>query len=192
MSQTDHAPETFSATGTVGLDHILNGGFTPNRLYLIEGDPGAGKTTLAICYLLEGAKHGEPGMYLTLSESREEIDAVARSHGWSLDAINTVELVASEDALTPDSQYTMYHPAETELAETTKSILEAVERFKPRRVVIDSLSELRLLAQTRSATAGRFWPSSSSSPGGSVPCCCWTTAAPRTTTSRCAASRTGC
>lgn len=67
MSQTDHAPETFSATGTVGLDHILNGGFTPNRLYLIEGDPGAGKTTLAICYLLEGAKHGEPGMYLTLS-----------------------------------------------------------------------------------------------------------------------------
>ena len=136
-----------SATGTAGLDHVLGGGFTPNRLYLIEGDPGAGKTTLALCYLLEGAKRGERGMYVTLSETREEINAVAASHGWSLDPVHIVELVASEESLTPDSQYTMYHPSETELGETTRKVLEEVERVKPRRVVFDSLSELRLLAQ---------------------------------------------
>ncbi|HEY2588548.1 MAG TPA: ATPase domain-containing protein [Tepidisphaeraceae bacterium] len=136
-----------SATGTAGLDQILGGGFTRNRLYLIEGDPGAGKTTLALCYLLQGAKQGERGMYVTLSETREEINAVAESHGWSLDPIHVVELVASEENLTPDSQYTMYHPSETELGETTRAVLEQVERFKPTRVVFDSLSELRLLAQ---------------------------------------------
>ena len=136
-----------SSTGTEGLDHILGGGFTPNRLYLIEGDPGAGKTTLALCYLLEGARAGEAGLYVTLSETKEELDAVARSHGWSLDPIHLVELVASEESLTPDAQYTMYHPSETELGETTKKVLEEVVRVKPRRVVFDSLSELRLLAQ---------------------------------------------
>jgi circadian clock protein KaiC len=137
-----------SSTGTTGLDQILGGGFTPNRLYLIEGDPGAGKTTLALCYLLEGAKQGETGLYVTLSETREEIESVAQSHGWSVDAIRIVELIASEENLTPDSQYTMYHPSETELGETTKKVLEEVERVKPRRVVFDSLSELRLLAQS--------------------------------------------
>ena len=147
MPTSQNPSETSSATGTPGLDHILDGGFTPNRLYLVEGDPGAGKTTLALCYLLEGAKRGETGLYFTLSESREEVESVASSHGWSLDPIQIVELVASEEALTPDSQYTMYHPAETELAETTRTIIDAVERVKPQRVVIDSLSELRLLAQ---------------------------------------------
>src|SRR5688572_817139 len=142
-------PETngLSTTGSVGLDHILNGGFTPNRLYLIEGDPGAGKTTLALRYLLDGAAKGEAGLYVTLSETREELTDVARSHGWNLDPVHIFELTASEDALTPDSQYTMFHPSETELAETTKAILEQVEQIKPRRVVIDSLSEVRLLAQ---------------------------------------------
>jgi circadian clock protein KaiC len=136
-----------SATGTAGLDQILGGGFTPHRLYLIEGDPGAGKTTLALGYLLEGARRGEKGLYVTLSETREEITSVARSHGWSLDPVHIVELVASEESLTPGSQYTMYHPSETELGETTKAVLDAVEQVKPQRVVIDSLSELRLLAQ---------------------------------------------
>jgi circadian clock protein KaiC len=136
-----------SATGTPGLDQILGGGLTPNRLYLIEGDPGAGKTTLALRYLLQGAEDGESGLYVTLSETKEEIEAVAESHGWSLEAINVVELVASEEDLTPDTQYTMYHPSEAELAETTKAVLDEVERVKPRRVVFDSLSELRLLAQ---------------------------------------------
>ena len=147
QSAAGPSANALSATGTVGLDHVLGGGFTPNRLYLIEGDPGAGKTTLALCYLLEGAKRGETGMYVTLSETKEEINAVAASHGWSLDAVHIVELVASEESLTPDSQYTMYHPSETELGETTRKVLEEVERVKPRRVVFDSLSELRLLAQ---------------------------------------------
>ncbi len=139
--------ETLSASGIEGLDTILNGGLTPNRLYLIEGDPGAGKTTLALRYLLEGAAIGEISLYVTLSETREEINAIARSHGWSLDKIQIFELVAAEESLTPDSQYTMYHPAETELAETTRAVLEEVERVKPRRMVFDSLSEMRLLAQ---------------------------------------------
>ena len=147
MSKPDQSAGTPSATGTAGLDHILGGGFTPHRLYLIEGDPGAGKTTLALRYLLEGANHGETGLYVTLSETAEEINAVAGSHGWSLDGIHLVELVASEESLTPDSQYTMYHPSETELGETTRKVLEEVERVKPRRIVFDSLSELRLLAQ---------------------------------------------
>src|SRR5690242_6029119 len=89
-----------SATGTPGLDQILGGGFTPNRIYLIEGDPGAGKTTLALRYLLQGARVGEAGLYVTLSETREEINAVAESHGWSLEPIRVVELVASEESLT--------------------------------------------------------------------------------------------
>ena len=147
MAKPDESAGAVSATGTEGLDHILGGGFTPNRLYLVEGDPGAGKTTLALRYLLEGARRGEAGLYVTLSETKEEINSVAESHGWSLEAIHVVELVASEESLTPDSQYTMYHPSETELGETTKKVLEEVERVKPRRVVFDSLSELRLLAQ---------------------------------------------
>lgn len=147
MSKSDQSAAPPSATGTAGLDQILGGGFTPNRLYLIEGDPGAGKTTLALRYLLEGAKHGEAGLYVTLSETKEEINAVAESHGWSLEPIHLVELVASEENLTPDSQYSMYHPSETELGETNRAVLDEVERVKPRRVVFDSLSELRLLAQ---------------------------------------------
>ncbi len=136
-----------AASGTVGLDQILGGGLTPNRLYLVEGDPGAGKTTLAMRYLLEGAARGESVLYVTLSETREEITSIAESHGWSLDAVQIFELVAPEESLTPDSQYTMYHPAETELAETTRAVLEEVDRVKPKRVVFDSLSEMRLLAQ---------------------------------------------
>jgi circadian clock protein KaiC len=135
-----------SATGIQGLDDILYGGLTPFRLYLIEGVPGSGKTTLAMQYLLEGARKGEPVLYVTLSETEEELRAMAKSHGWKLDGVTIRELVPPEDALLPAEQYTMFHPAEVELSETMRTILSDVERLKPARVAFDSLSELRLLA----------------------------------------------
>lgn len=137
-----------SATGIAGLDDILGGGLTPNRLYLVEGNPGSGKTTLALQYLFEGRRRGEPGLYVTLSETKAELADVARSHGWSLDGLEVVELVASEADLDLDNQNTMFQPADVELGETTRAVLAEVDRVKPRRVVIDSLSEVRLLAQS--------------------------------------------
>ena len=135
-----------SATGIAGLDDILCGGLTPNRLYLIEGVPGSGKTTLALQFLLHGAKQGESVLYVTLSETDEELRAMARSHDWNMEGVTIRELVPPEESLQPAEQYTMFHPAEVELSETTRTILADVERLKPARVVIDSLSELRLLA----------------------------------------------
>jgi circadian clock protein KaiC len=115
-------------------------------MYLLEGVPGSGKTTLALQFLLEGARRSEPVLYVTLSETEEELRGVADSHGWCLDGITIRELIPSEDSLRPDEQYTMFHPSEVELSETIKTILADVERIKPARVVFDSLSELRLLA----------------------------------------------
>jgi circadian clock protein KaiC len=135
-----------AATGVAGLDDILNGGLTPNRLYLVEGMPGSGKTTLAFQFLMEGVRRGEPVLYVTLSETAEEIRAVAASHGWTLDGISIRELVPSEQSLEPSEQYTVFHPSEVELSDTTKKIVEDVDRLKPARIVFDSLSELRLLA----------------------------------------------
>jgi circadian clock protein KaiC len=135
------------AAGIPGLDNILGGGFTPNRIYLIEGDPGSGKTTLALQYLLEGRRRGESGMYVSLSETKEELDGVARSHGWTLDGIHCHELLPSDESLLPDAQSRLFHPSEVELSDTTRAILGEVERRKPSRVVFDSLSEMRLLAQ---------------------------------------------
>ena len=135
-----------SSTGIPGLDDILCGGFTPNRLYLIEGVPGSGKTTLAMQYLLEGARRGEPVLYVTLSETEEEIRAMALAHAYDLSGVTIRELVPPEESLQPAEQYTMFHPAEVELSETTRTILSDVERLKPARLVFDSLSELRLLA----------------------------------------------
>jgi circadian clock protein KaiC len=135
-----------AATGVEGLDDVLGGGFTPHRTYLIEGVPGSGKTTLALQFLLEGAKRGEPVLYVTLSETEEELRAGAASHGWSLDQIAVRELIAGESSLRAEDQYTMFHPSEVELSETTKTLLQDVERIRPARLVFDSLSELRLLA----------------------------------------------
>ena len=135
-----------AATGIAGLDDILTGGLVPHRLYLVEGMPGSGKTTLAFQFLMEGAQRGEPVLYVTLSETEEEIRAVAASHGWSLEGIAIRELAPSESNLDPGEQYTVFHPSEVELSETTKKVLADVERIKPSRLVLDSLSELRLLA----------------------------------------------
>lgn len=135
------------ATGIEGLDNILEGGFPANRIYLVEGEPGTGKTTLALQFLLEGARCGEPGLYVTLSETKEELKAVAESHGWSLDGFTIYELLPTANSLNPESQYTVFHPSEIELGETTSAVLEEVERIRPRRVVFDSLSEMRLLAR---------------------------------------------
>lgn len=134
------------STGVAGLDDILRGGLTPGRLYLVEGNPGSGKTTLSLQFLLDGVRRGEPTLYVTLSETKRELVAVARSHGWSLDGIDIHEMEASEESLAPDAQLTMFHPSELELGETTKAVLTKVENRKPRRVVFDSLSEMRLLA----------------------------------------------
>ncbi len=135
-----------AATGVEGLDDILRGGFTPNRLFVLEGVPGSGKTTLALQFLLEGVRRGEQVLYVTLSETEEEIREVSASHGWSLDGVTVRELIPPENSLRPDQQYTMFHPSEVELSETTKAIIADVERINPRRIVFDSLSELRLLA----------------------------------------------
>lgn len=133
-------------TGIAGLDAVLGGGLTADRVYLLEGVPGAGKTTIALQFLMEGLRLGETVLYITLSETEEELHAVAASHGWSLEGIHIHEMTPGGDQLDPDSQYTMFHPSEVELASTTRRILEEVERLKPQRVVFDSLAEVRLLA----------------------------------------------
>jgi circadian clock protein KaiC len=140
--------EPRSRTGIAGLDEILHGGLIPHRLYLLDGNPGSGKTTLALQYLLEGIRNGEKCMYVTLSETLDELTDGARSHGLSLDGIEISELIADPEELSSDSQLTMFHPSEMELTETTRKVLEAVERVNPSRLIFDSLSELRLLAQS--------------------------------------------
>lgn len=134
------------STGIGGLDYILRGGLPKNRLYLIEGNPGTGKTTLGLQFLLDGVETGETCLYVTLSESREELEAAATSHAWHLDGIEIHDLTESGESLKDDSRYTVFHPSEVELDETTRAILAEVERVKPVRVVFDSLSEMRMLA----------------------------------------------
>jgi circadian clock protein KaiC len=148
MTQAPDSDGNRCETGITGLDDVLSGGLIPHRLYLVDGDPGAGKTTLALQFLMAGVKRGEKCLYITLSETKEELLAGALSHGWTLDGIDIVELIAQEQDLDVDNQVTMYPTAETELHETTRRILEAVEKTNPSRVVFDSLSELRLLAQS--------------------------------------------
>jgi circadian clock protein KaiC len=117
-------------------------------MYVVEGDPGAGKTTLALQFLLEGSRVGEAVLYVTLSETAEELIEVAQSHGWSLDGVQLLELGSLGDRLEHDAGYTVYHPADVELGETTKRIREVVDRVKPSRVVLDSVSELKILSET--------------------------------------------
>jgi circadian clock protein KaiC len=135
-------------TGVPGLDDILLGGLATGRIFLLEGSPGTGKTTMALRFLMEGAAARECGLYITLSETAQELYATAASHGWSLDGIDVFEVVPPESLLDSDQQQSLLYSSDLELGETTKLIFEAVQRVKPARVVLDSLSEIRLLAQS--------------------------------------------
>ena len=135
--------------GVSGLDDILSGGLARNRIYLLEGAPGSGKTTLAMQFLLDGASAGEKGLYVTLSETEPELREAAASHGWSIpDGIDIFELVPPESLLDEKQQQSLLYSSDLELGETTNRIFEAMQRSKPARVVLDSLSEIRLLAQS--------------------------------------------
>ncbi len=144
--QTTDGHSDSVATGIPGLDYLLRGGLPAHRIHLVEGHPGAGKTTFGMQFLLDGLKHGESCMYITLSETEDELRANAASHGWSLDGIHIQELQAAEN-LRPEEQYTLFHPAEIELGDLVRSVFEAVEKFKPARAVLDSVSDMRLLAR---------------------------------------------
>lgn len=135
-------------TGVPGLDEILCGGLPRNRIYLVSGDPGVGKTTMALQFLLEGVRLKEPGLYITLSETKDELIGVSESHGWSLEHFALFELSAIEQQLKGETENTFFHPSEVELNRTTRVILSEVERTNPVRVVFDSLSELRLMSET--------------------------------------------
>jgi len=134
-------------TGVRGLDNILGGGLPKGHLYLVEGDPGTGKTTLALQFLLEGIANGERGMYVTLSESKRELEQVATSHGWSTDSFTIYEMVPPDEDLGSEAQYTVFHPSEVELADTITAIIKEVAAVNPERIVFDSLSEFRMLAR---------------------------------------------
>src|ERR1044071_3729017 len=135
-------------SGIEGLDEILNGGLPRDCVYLVQGDPGSGKTTMALQFLFEGTRRGERVFYITLSETREELLKVARSHGWSLDGIPLLELSAIEQLLRPEAQTTVFHPSEMELNKVGQLLLDEAAKTHPARVVFDSLSEFRLLAET--------------------------------------------
>lgn len=136
------------STGIPGLDDILGGGLTPNRIYLVEGEPGAGKTTTGLQFLREGVQRGESVVYITLAENSEELAAVAGSHGWDLAGMHVHEVLPDEDLLARGEQYSMFHASEVEMADTLRNILGVIEERQPSRVVLDSLSELQLLAES--------------------------------------------
>lgn len=134
-------------SGVPGLDEVLRGGLPKHRTYLVQGAPGSGKTTLSLQFLLEGLRQGERVLYITLSESREELEGVARSHGWSLEDMGLVELSTIRDLIDAADQTTVFHPSEVELQVTMDRIMAEIAQANPARVVFDSITELRLLSQ---------------------------------------------
>lgn len=140
-------PRPIVSTGNVGFDSVLKGGLPSNRLYLLEGTPGSGKTTLGLQFLLDGVAIGEQVLYITLSETSEELESVAHSHGWTLEGIDLFELSSTEEVLGEDYEQSILNPWEAELGDTIKLIQQRVEKLQPKRLVFDSLSEMRLLAQ---------------------------------------------
>lgn len=144
----DAAPKRICPTGLTGLDAIISGGLPGNCFYLVQGDPGSGKTTLALQFLFEGRRRGEAVLYITLSEAQEELERVAASHGWSLEGIPLLEFSAIESLLQPESQTTVFHASELELNKVSELLREEFRKHRPQRVVFDSLSEFRLLAET--------------------------------------------
>ncbi|WP_013591546.1 ATPase domain-containing protein [Paraburkholderia phenoliruptrix] len=145
MSKANHTTDRLRS-GIDGIDDVLGGGFTPHRMYLVEGAPGTGKTTLALQFLLKGVEEGQTGLYITLSETRSELISVADSHGWDLSQFHILELL-SDEGLDPQFEQSVLHPAEVELGETVRNVIRQVDEIKPARIVLDSLSELRLLSQ---------------------------------------------
>ncbi len=135
-----------ASTGIAGLDYLLRGGLPSDRIHLVEGHPGSGKTTFGLQFLLQGVKRGESCMYITLSETAAELRANAASHGWDLSGIHIQELQPAEN-LRPEEQYTLFHPSEIELGDLSRSVFDAVETLKPMRAVLDSVSDMRLLAR---------------------------------------------
>ncbi len=142
-----YRPTAVVPTGVPGLDPVLAGGYAENRVHLIEGQPGSGKTSMALQFLMDGARHGELGLYVTLSETTAELCAVAASHGWTFDGIEIFEMVPPELALDPNAHQTVLYSSELELGETVRMVMAEVARVKPKRLVFDSLSEIRLMSQ---------------------------------------------
>src|SRR5690348_10904305 len=128
-----------SRSGCPGLDDVLGGGLPSGHVYLLEGEPGTGKTTLALQFVAEGLRNGENVLYITLSESREELMSVARAHRLQVEGVNLLELKPNEADLRPEGQYTVFHPAEVELNDRVQLIMKAVDNHKPDRLVIDAL-----------------------------------------------------
>jgi circadian clock protein KaiC len=159
-----------------GLDDILRGGFPPGHLYLLEGETGTGETTLGLQFLLEGARLGERGLFITLSASQQDLEEVAHSHGWSLAPLSVCELLPSLASLQPEEQQSIFHRAEMELEDQSQAVRDVVVQHQPQRVVIDSLSELRLLATTPFPIGASSWRGSSFSRRGSARYSCWVSA----------------